>query len=286
MIRFVSEKVLIVIALVFIIQHVVYSQGITLATQAQYKHFMQTTTYVVRYDDPFSDFSEAIEQSMKRNWKLTEWKMISENEFEQRRQDMNASFLFLSEIMAQGRKDLVFNILNVVLGAKTSDLNKMPDIGSVPLSYVSDEEDYDDEEYISRLDVIMRFIQYYIEMNIRQPGSDIKAIVKENSTQIRNKEIWLLKDDLAEEVNSESKISDIYAGKVRIVSQQEIDQAISVKKKDVLILHKVAPGPQQKTGTCLKFILSVEDGAPFYYNMTDISTKKPALFLPEDFKKL
>lgn len=270
----------------FTISSNISGQGISLASPSQYQQFSKSTTYVVQFEDPFSDFSDAVENAMKRNWTLTEWQMISEDDFERMKKNSNASFLFLSEIMAQGRKDQVFNILNVVLGTEADDINRMPDLGSVPLSYVSEDEDYDEEAYLYKIDVIIRFVQYYIDLNLKQPGTDIKAVVSENSKYVQTKEIWFLKEELADDVNSAEEIAELYSGKIRIVEQEEIEKAISEKLENVLILHLIAPPSSQKSGKCLKFLISVADGAPYYYGIKDISPKAPALFLAEDFKKL
>lgn len=281
--RFIQPMFLIFL---FTISSNISGQGISLASPSQYQQFSKSTTYVVQFEDPFSDFSDAVENAMKRNWTLTEWQMISEDDFERMKKNSNASFLFLSEIMAQGRKDQVFNILNVVLGTEADDINRMPDLGSVPLSYVSEDEDYDEEAYLYKIDVIIRFVQYYIDLNLKQPGTDIKAVVSENSKYVQTKEIWFLKEELADDVNSAEEIAELYSGKIRIVEQEEIEKAISEKLENVLILHLIAPPSSQKSGKCLKFLISVADGAPYYYGIKDISPKAPALFLAEDFKKL
>lgn len=261
------------------------AQSIPQATQQQYQQFLKSKTYVVKYENPFSDFDSALKNAMEKNWYLTQWEIISSEDFEIKQKDTQASFLFLSEIMAAKRQDLIFNILNVVLGSKSGNLNSMPDLGSVPLSYASEDEEFEEDRYLYKLGVILRFIQYYAEMNIQKPGSDINALVKDNSRNIRNMEIWFLKDELDQNVNTPEKIKKFYDGEIRIVSVSEIEKAIEEKNKQVLILHKVGPG-EGKGGKCLKFIISAENGAPYYFNMTDVSSKKPDAFLAEDFQKL
>ncbi len=262
-----------------------FSQEIAIATHAQYKNFVNSTTYVVKNDNPFGSYNAAIEQAMKKHWYLTKYVIITSSEFEKKRTDRDASFLFLSEAIAEKREDLRFNILNVVMGSKSSNMNNMPDLGSVPLSYSFEDEEFEDEGYLYRIGAILRFIQYYIDVNSKRPDTDIKTLVKENSKDIKSKEIWFVKDDLDNDVNTEAKIANFYSGQVRIVTESEIEAAIDARNPDVLILHKLGPG-EGNSGKCLKFIISAADGIPYYYNITEISSKNPDAFLSSDFKKL
>jgi len=261
------------------------AQGIKAASQDRYKQFASSVTYVVSYDNPFSDFNSYIKKAMEKNWTMTPFEMISWEDFETKKSDSKASFIFISEAMAGNNKNLVFNILNFVMGDKSSGLDKMPDLGSVPLSYVSEDEDFEEDKYLYKLDVFLRFMQYYAKTNIDKPNTDVTALVASNQSMIQSKEIWMLADELNEDVNTVGKIAGYYTGKVRIVTVEEITNAIADKNQDVLILHIVSP-VESNSGKCMKFIISVAEGAPYYYSITDVSAKKPGLFLSEDFKKL
>ncbi len=262
----------------------VSSQEIVVASQSHYKQFIKSKTYLVQYDNPFSGFNAAMEDAMKKYWYITHWEIISSSEFEKKRSDKSASFLFLSEAMAEKREDLRFNILNVVMGSSSGSLNSMPDLGSVPLSYAFEDDEFSEDEYFYKLGVILRFIQFYIDANVKSADTDVKSIVKEHKNSVLTKEIWFVAEDLDTEVKTVKKIAAFYEGKVKIVTQQEINQAIA-SKTDVLILHKVGPG-EGRSGKCLKFIVSAATGIPYYYSITEISSKKPDAFLAEDFKNL
>jgi hypothetical protein len=58
------------------------SQEIKLATSEQFKKFLTTNTYVVKTDNPFSDFNNVLEESMSHVWTLTKYRIISTEEFE------------------------------------------------------------------------------------------------------------------------------------------------------------------------------------------------------------
>jgi len=262
-----------------------YSQDFPLADKAQYQQFLKTKTFVVEYGDPFSEFNDYIKDAMQKHWKLTNYQFISETDFENKMADPNSSFIFLSEAASSGRFAMHINILNVVLGHKSKDLNKMPDLGSVPISYVfDDDEDFDEEENFYLMGVYLKFMQYYIQYNATNQSADVNKIISNNKTELKDLEIWFTKEQLANDVNTLEKISKVYKHKVRIVTEEEIENAIDQNKKGVAVLHKVGPGNNK--GRTLKFILGIADGKPYYFNHTVVSATKPDAFLIEDFKNL
>lgn len=262
-----------------------FSQDFPLADKVHYQQFLNTKTFVVEFGDPFSEFNDYIKDAMQKHWKLTSYQFISEKDFETRMADPNASFIFLSEAASSGRFAMHLNLLNVVLGHKSKDLNKMPDLGSVPISYVfEDDEDFDEEESFYLMGVFLKFIQYYIKYNATNTSADVNKIISNNKNELKDLEIWFTKDQLAHDVNTLEKISKVYKHKVRIVTIDEIEKAINQNKKGVAVLHKVGPGNNK--GRTLKFILGAEDGKPYYFNHTVVSPNKPDAFLIEDFKNL
>lgn len=260
------------------------SQDIPLAKQDDFQKFIKSTTYLVEYGNPFSSFNKFIAEDMKKVWKITPYKVISENEFENLRKEKEKSFIFLSEAAKEEDKNYFkLNILNFVLGSKGT-LNSMPDLGSAPLSYVFENSD-DENTYLYKLCGILRFFQYYVNYNLSHPESDIKAIVKENKKIVKEKELWLLKDEMGNEVKTEEAISKFYTGKVKFVTQDEIRKAILEGNTNVAFLHKVGPGTN--TGNkCLKILISAADGAPLYMDLSTVNSKNSDAFHSSDFKSI
>lgn len=265
--------------------HDLYSQDFPLANRAQYQQFLKTKTYVVEYGDPFSEFNDYIKDAMNKHWKITNYQFITESDFENQMSDPNSSFIFLSEAASSGRFAMHLNLLNLVLGHRSKDLNKMPDLGSVPISYVfDDDEDFDEEESFYLMGVFLKFMQYYVFYNANNQSADINKLVNSNKPELKDLEIWFTKEQLANDVNTLDKISKVYKHKVRIVTVEEIENAINQNKTGIAILHKV--GPAKNKGRTLKFIIGIADGKPYYFNHTEVSSSRPDAFLIEDFKNL
>lgn len=273
------------IALMLFVVSKIMAQEIQLASEAEFNRFKSSTTYLVKYDDPFSMFNAYMEEDMKAVWTITPFKIITSAEFEDKMKDKNSSFIFLSEAMKDDAGVFFkLNILNIVLGAKSGSINYMPDLGSAPLSYVFEDEDNEDV-YLYKLAGVLRFFQYYIQYNIDHPKSDIKDVINANKSKIEGKELWLVKSDLDSDVNTESKISKYYDGKVKFVTQEEIRNAVHAGNTNVVFLHKI--GPTGKTGyQCLKFLINAGDGTPLYFDMHKVNGKSPDAFLSSDFKSL
>ncbi|PLW94697.1 MAG: hypothetical protein C0592_02060 [Marinilabiliales bacterium] len=261
------------------------AQEIQLASEAEFKRFKSSTTYLVKYDDPFSMFNAYMEEDMKAVWTITPYKIISSEEFEDKMKDKEASFIFLSEAMKDDQGVFFkLNVLNIVLGARSGNLNNMPDLGSAPLSYVFD--DWDDEDvYLYKLAGILRFFQFYVNYNISHPGSDFKDVVKANKSKIEGKQLWLIKGDMDSDVDSESEISKYYDGTVKFVSEEDIRTAVHNGNTNVVFLHKVGPNGQNGYH-CMKFLINAGDGTPVYYDMHKVSNGKSDAFLSSDFKSL
>jgi len=265
----------------------VFAQDIPVATSEQFNRFKESTTYLVKYDDPFSAFNTYILEDMSKVWKMTPYKVITSEEFETLSKDKTNSFIFLSEIYKEeGNNSCTWNLLNLVLGSNSgsANMNSMPDLGSAPLSYVSEDEDNEDQ-YLFKLAGVLRFFQYYTKYNLDNPGSDIKTVVKANKSKLAGKELWLVQSDLTEEVNTLDKISKYYSGTVKFVSPEEIRSAIHAGNEKVVFLHKVGPG-NSNGKWCMKFLISAADGCPLYYDLTTISSSKQDGLTASDFKAI
>ncbi|HPX46516.1 MAG TPA: hypothetical protein PK626_09075, partial [Bacteroidales bacterium] len=192
------------------------SQEIKLATPEQFKKFLSTTTYVVKTDNPFSNFNNVIEESINKLWTLTKFKIISTEEFENLKTNPANSFIFLSEAaFTQNKETISLDILNITLGAKSGNLNFMPDLGSSPLAYLPKDADSEEieEQYLYFIPGILRFFQYNIKYQANQSQVvDLDKLAKTNKKLLANKTLYITSDNLAMDVNSIEKIAKIYSG--------------------------------------------------------------------------
>jgi hypothetical protein len=271
-----------IIACIFLIlfSSMLYSQ-VNYAKETDYKDFMKTKTLIVLENKLFSTYNETIQEVVKSVWKITPYEIISAKEFDTRKYNKACSFIMLTDA-ALDQKGVVmqYNMLNLIMGGKAKNLNDMPDLGSFPLS-CSDE---DEEDYLYKTGGILQFMQYFVRYNLNHPNTDLIKLFKSIETNIGNKEIWLLRNELDNAVNTTEKIKKFYAGKVKFAPKEEIAIAIARKDADIVFLHKI--GNAIKGSICWKALIDAGNGELLYFDQYKIDAKHPNAFTAEDFSKL
>jgi hypothetical protein len=223
---------------------------------------------------------------MQQEWNITEFDFVSNKEFEEKRMDAQYSFIYMSEVRFEADKtDAAYRFLHLSLGGDYFRLNEMPDIASVPLAYFDVEED----RYSYKLAILVRFLQNHAKM-IREHPEIISANVfkhyNDNIKDIRDKTLYLLKEELAPSVNTESKIAKVYPYKFKLVTMEEIERAIKERDSNIVFLHKVGPEGTKLDARSYKVIIGAADANFYYFNYHKISDKNPDGFLESDFKNL
>jgi len=265
------------------------SQEIKLATPEQFKKFLSTTTYVVKTDNPFSNFNNVIEESINKLWTLTKFKIISTEEFENLKTNPANSFIFLSEAaFTQNKETISLDILNITLGTKSGNLNLMPDLGSAPLAYlpIDAESEEIEEQYLYFIPGILRFFQYNIKYQANQSQVvDLDKLANINKNLLADKILYITSNNLAMDVNSIEKIAKIYSGKVKIASKEEIYNTLLNGDSKAAVAFAIKTNG--KIGlNCFKFIIDANTGALIYYAIQEVKSKDQDGFTASDFKKL
>lgn len=279
------KKIILVIVSIFI-SNIFFAQQM-LPTSKQVKTFLESRTYVVQDNNIFGTYNSAIEEAAKKHWRITKHFILSKNEFQQKKHVTTASMIVLTDTQFEGQSNLgVFTSLSLVLGKSGGNINTMPDIITFPLAY----SDVDYDRYYYKLGLALEFMQKHIEWLQENPDVEDKALLnnyKKSNKSTKDKTLYLLKREMAEKVNTLEKISEFYSGKVKFVSQEEIEKAIDTKNKDILVLHLVAPTNAIRGNVVTKMILSAADASMYYFDYHRIKGKRmPNKFLKSDFEKL
>ena len=250
------------------------------------KSFKSSKTYIVLEDIMLSDFNANIKEEAKKHWKITPFEVIPYSEFEKKTQSSQESYLMVVAGEYTGiSKNTMFNMLSLMMGHKSGDVNKMPEILSIPLSYYS--EDGDEEDYGYKLGGILKGMQYAIENVLTQKIniSNLKDILNTHKSEVKTKELWLTTNDLSIFVNTLEKIKQYYPYKVVIKSEEEVQQAIDNNQQGILFVHTVG-NEEIKNSICLKIILDCSDGKIYYGDFHSLSSKEPNGLLPKDFQAI
>jgi len=258
-----------------------------LPTKEEYAAFLKTKTLVVMDVNPMTDFNFKIKEVMETVWTITDYEFISNAEFEQKRDDPSYSFLLttVATFKADNTKAR-YNFLSLLLGQSDKQVRDMPDLCSIPLSYMR----VDDTSYAYKLEAFVRFIQDHTKLMHQQPEL-IKANAlkhyNKNTKSLQGKTLYLVKEDLTPDMNTVGKIKTIYPHKVQIVSQAEVESAIERKDKNVVFMHKVGPEGTKYKARCYKILIGADNSSQFYYfDYHMINKKNRDGLLAKDFKHM
>jgi hypothetical protein len=265
---------------------------ITLSGQAPFpskdeiKQFTQSKTCVVLEDDPFSTYNAFIKDAVKAFWTITPYEFIEVKDFNVRRMKPEYSFIVLTQTnFEKDKSNALFNFINLLQGKKVSKLGEMPEICAVPLSFAGE----DDVEYSYKLGAILSFMQKHANMISEDPSLTGRKYLKYYNKfipEVLGKTILLKQDDLTPEIATIEKIKAIYPHNIEIVPEEDIVKAIENKTPNTLILHKVGPVSDKKSGYCFKMLIGTDDANMYYYNQHKIDEDSPDGLLPADLKRL
>ena len=255
-------------------------------TERDMNLFMQSKTLVVLEPVMFSDYNAYIKSVVEENWKITPYEFIEFEEFQEMRVDSSYSFLVLTQTSFERDKSSVYyNFLNLLLGADVKDIAEMPEFCSIPLSYSKVEE----PRYPIKLGIMLIFMQNHVKLiagNIESTGLKNLSYYNKYSNQVKDKILLVTSADLAGEVNTLKKIKATYPHDVRLVSEEEVEEAIDNKAPNTLIVHKVGPENTSKTGWCYKAVFGTEDAKLYFFDHHTVSEKRPDGLLERDFRRL
>ncbi len=273
------------LAILFLFSISVFAQK-NVATQEQIKTFFKTKTLVVLDESPFAEYNIEIKHAVTKSWKLTEFDFITPQEFEEKRKNPEFSFLTIDKVYFDKDKTQArYEFLCLSLGGKYKTTTDMPQLSTVPISYYG----VDEETYVYKLNTLVNFTQNHILFTSENPKVTSTTVIlhyNKNKESVKDKTLYLLKNELGPNVNTESKIKKVYPHKFKIVSREEIEKAIKEENDNIVFLHKVGPEGTKKKARCYNIIMGAKDAKLYYFEYHMISDKKPDGFLARDFKKL
>jgi len=278
-------KKLFFISILSLITTIAFSQK-EVPSKAEIKQFKQSKTLVVLSDDPFGGYNFKIKEAFNSTWKVTPFEFISTSEYEEKRQDKAYSFLTFDEVWFDKDKTKAkYNFLSLTLGGKYKTQKEMPQLCTIPVSYA----DVDEDNYNYKLPILIQIIQNHISFVENTPGLtdiNVNKKINDNAYLIKEKELYVIKDELTKEINTEAKFKSIYPYKFKFVTREELEKAIDEKKPNIVFLHKVGPEGTKRKARCYKTIIGTENSKMYYFSYHMINDKYKDGLLEKDLKKI
>ncbi|HCC71922.1 MAG TPA: hypothetical protein DEQ09_12340 [Bacteroidales bacterium] len=264
---------------------ILYSQS-PFPEPEEVERFYNTKTLVVLEDDMFSEYNVFIKNAVNEYWEITGHDFISEKEFDQKRKNPAYSFIVLTATRFDRDKSGAFlNFINLLLGKDVGRIEEMPEFCAVPLSI----QGADDTEYSYKLGMVLRFMQAHVEHIREDPTLKGKKYLKYYNKFIPealNKTILISENDLVPELRTSEAVDKYYPHNLKIVSDDEVDEAIRNRYENTLVLHKVGPVRAEKGGLCFKMLLGTDDARMYFYGEHRITERKSNGLLVNDLKRI
>ena len=257
-----------------------------LPTQEDLDHFHSTKTYVVLSDNPMSDYNLEIEDAVKKFWNITDYEFIKMGEFAEKSKDRNASFLYIADVsFEKDKSNTRYKFLCLSLGGTHISIDDLKDVANIPLSFYGVDED----SYSYKLGIMVRFLQNHVRLITEHPevvDNNVYNYYNKNMSGVKGKTLYLVEDEVARDISSESKIKAIYPYEVKIVDRETIKELIMDEDENAVILHKVGPEGKKLNARVYKILIGVTDAEFYYFDYHKVNPKKPDAFLASDLKKL
>ncbi|MEA3445323.1 MAG: hypothetical protein U9R19_11440 [Bacteroidota bacterium] len=252
----------------------------------QINEFFNSKTYIVYEGSLFSSYNIYLKEAIDKEWDITPFQIISYGQFEEKRKEPNSSFLIVTNVQFNDdRTGTTYNFINLLLGGNYYSLDAMPDLVNIPLSLAGQDE----EKYVYKLTGIIRFVQKhlrYLKENPQFANISFDKLYKSKKTGFSTKTLFLLKDELAENINTTAKLKSAYPFSVKISSKNEIEELIASKNEDAVFLHIVAPDTQSGNRMCFKVLMSANNSEIYYYDYHTVSARKQGCLLKKDLQKI
>jgi len=256
------------------------------ATKKEIDRFFKSTTYFVLDNNIFGMYNSDIKSAVEKNWKITPYEFITMKEFKEKRGNPNASFVLRTRVgFKKDDNPTEYYFLSLLMGKTTGTMDLMPDLAEFPISYY--DKDYD--KYGYKLQAITLFLQNHMEWVKNNPDESSTSVVnhyRKSKSSTKGKTLYIIKEELAKDVNTLSKIKKYYSGDVKITDADEIEKAIKEEREDVIFLHKVGAPEGMPKSRCYKLIIGAADAKIYYFDFHKIKKKKVDGFLYKDFKSL
>lgn len=248
--------------------------------------FLKNITYVVMEGNPMSAYNMKMKEIMEKNWTVTKFEYISASQFEQMRKERDKSFLVLVAFKFPDENvSINYTHLCALNGSATSKVTDMPEVIGVPMAYAK----ADEASFVYKVEGVVRFMQQHILAMKANPAilkNDMLEPYSDNAPKIKEKELWLTEKDLTKELRDITVQRKYYPFPLKVVTPEDIEQAIADGNDNVLFVHKVGPEGQRMQERVYKMVFGAKDGMLYYYDMHRISGSKTDGLLESDLKKM
>ncbi|MDR2915060.1 MAG: hypothetical protein LBV74_09555 [Tannerella sp.] len=257
-----------------------------LPTLEDYQRFLKSKTMVVYDDVKMSEFNMRIKQIMERSWNITPVEYITLSEFNKLKNNPDLSFLMTTTVTFD--KDKIkarYNFVSLLMGQPNTRIRDLPDLCSLPLAYYQ----VDEEVYSYKLEAFIQFLQAHAQTVLENPSLIGDNGLKKYNTgagDLADKTLYLIEKDVAPNIRSIEKVKANYPYAVKFVTEEEVEEAIANRDKNVVFLHKVGPEQTRVRARVYKLIVGAGDSRLYWWDYEMVKMASDDAIQAKDLKKM
>ena len=240
------------------------------------------TKVVLAGDNSMADL--LLKDAIEKGWNISPFEFCDYEEFERIKCDTNYYFLMRINVEAKVEGGTGMEFVTFVKGdEKASEgIDKMPELISLPMFDVNDKSGRVFSYMPAYVNIIQNYIQKIVDGRI-YPALRLTIITNpiESAT---DKTILFAKDDIAYEYTE--KDIDRFGGMAKVVSLDDIDDALTDGEQGTLVSLVVAPAEPVNGSSCYKMLISSDTYELYYYRRHRISKSNGVGFIKEDLRRL
>lgn len=243
----------------------------------------KVTKIVLLGDNSIMDLM--IKDAVDKGWYISPFEFCSLSDFAKYKCDTNYYFLIRVKGLHRKEKEPAMEFLSLIKGnpEANKDMKKMPDILTLPLIPIGDEEGRIFSFIPSYISIIQNHIQKVIDKNLyAYLGTSFYA---DAINHAKDKKILFLESDFAFPETAQDLSKD-FSDKAQFVTQEAMEDSISKATPATLVSLVLAPNISQKGSYCYKMLISTDSRELYYYRKHKITKKNKAGFLKEDLKRM
>lgn len=240
------------------------------------------TKVVLAGDNSMADL--LLKDAIEKGWNISPFEFCDYDEFERIKCDTNYYFLLRINMEAKVEGGTGMEFVTFVKGDEKAaeGIEEMPELISLPMFDVNDKSGRVFSYMPAYVNIIQNYIQKIVDGRI-YPALRLTIITNpiESAT---DKTILFAKDDIAYAYTD--KDIDRFGGMAKVVSLDDIDEALDNGDQGTLVSLVVAPADPVAGSSCYKMLISSDTYELYYYRRHKISKSNGVGFIKEDIRRL
>lgn len=240
------------------------------------------TKVVLAGDNSMADL--LLKDAIEKGWNISPFEFCDYEEFDRIKCDTNYYFLLRINMEAKVEGGTGMEFVTFVKGSEKASegIEEMPELISLPMFDANDKSGRVFSYMPAYVNIIQNYIQKIVDGKI-YPALRLTIITNpiESAT---DRTVLFAEEDIAFPYTEEDIAR--FGGGAKVVSLDDIDEALDNGEQGILVSLVVAPADPVKGSSCYKMLISSDTYELFYYRRHKISKANGVGFTREDLRRL